>query len=165
MKITVHPLPKTPVISISKDTLIGPANYSSYRWFKLGNFIASSTSNKYIVISEGYYCLTVVDSNHCESEKSNNVKYIVAKNDIYAQSKIDFYPNPISDILIVDLSKLEIMPSRFQIFDSDGNGIIDQTIVGKLIQINLKTLSKGLFVFRLLDRSGEAIYIDKFLKI
>ncbi len=165
LKITVHPLPKTPVISISKDTLVGPANYSSYRWFKLGNFIASGISNKFVVISEGDYCLTVVDSNHCESEKSNNVKYIVAKNDIYAQPKIDFYPNPISDILIVDLSKLEIMPFRFQIFDSDGNGIIDQTIVTKLIQINLKTLSKGLFVFRLLDRSGEAIYIDKFLKI
>jgi glucose/arabinose dehydrogenase len=165
IKITVHPLPKTPTISIIKDTLIGPANYSSYRWFKLGNFIASSTSNKFIVISEGDYCLTVVDSNHCESEKSNSIKFIVVQNKNYTYQQVDFYPNPVQDMLIVDLTKLDGAAKRFLVFDVEGNGIIDQSILSKIIRINVKTLAKGVFIFRIFDGNGEAIYSDKFLKI
>ncbi len=100
VEITVFPLPPTPEIKLSSDSLFGPEQFKSYRWFLNGQFFASSVSNFILLKQSGKYCLTVIDSNFCESEKSKELDYIHTNTfDLYSDLKL--VPNPISNSFFI----------------------------------------------------------------
>tara|TARA_R110000787_G_scaffold269018_3_gene375665 strand:+ start:4908 stop:6554 length:1647 start_codon:yes stop_codon:yes gene_type:complete len=73
--------------------------------------------------------------------------------DDFSKSKLTLYPNPISDILTIEVDE-KIIISSITVFNNLGNSIVKTQ---NTKQINLSNLSSGIYYIRLTNNTGESI--------
>ncbi|MGP8216816.1 MAG: VPS10 domain-containing protein [Bacteroidia bacterium] len=158
--ITVNPLPPSPVITQTGNTLsCNPSGYPFYQWYKSGTIIPGATSYQYTVSAKGVYLVKVSDSNGCTSSSSIAVN-TVGINEISLNDYIDVYPNPTSGNLQVAFDLPAEGDYEISIADVLGQTIYSDKLhlSGQYTQnINLSGYSKGVYFLSLKGMNSSGV--------
>lgn len=167
VKITVHPIPEKPALTLSQDTLIATPGYTSYRWFLDGNLLGGSILNTWIASKEGIYQVEIIDSNQCHSVLSDTLRYIVTKNrEIFGTLRnIDLIPNPVNSQLIIKLNAIYNSEFNWKILNAQSEVVVggNHQANQNLFVVDVHNLLAGFYIFIIEEEKGRSI--KYFLKI
>ncbi|NVN93867.1 MAG: T9SS type A sorting domain-containing protein [Bacteroidetes bacterium] len=129
----------------------------------------------------GYYniCQSITDSvgctaTYCDSsylQKSPNAIIFITVvpqgslgiNMIVSSDKINIYPNPASNKLIIDIQQLKnLQNTSISIYDIKGNLIFQQAVIQLQTELNITDFSKGVYVIKL--NNDNISIVNKFVK-
>lgn len=145
--IAIKTLP-TPVIGFENSRLFTLEGPYTYQWYKNGVLVATTLVNDIRIQGAGNYTVMITDEQGCTavSEKftfpskgnSNNVR---------------IFPNPASTLVYVELKKIEGLQN---VELRTSNGILIQSLLteGGMVQFNVSTLAKGIYLIYVTDRFG-----------
>ncbi|MDQ3141317.1 MAG: PQQ-dependent sugar dehydrogenase [Bacteroidota bacterium] len=155
VRITVNPLPAQPLISRNLDTLFATNGYPSYRWFKDGVLFSGTTKNSLIVLQKGSYRVSVIDSNLCESTRSDSI--FVIPTSVENQLEVPYfsvYPNPVKEILYIDAKESISFSSKFlfNIVDAEGKNVHSIQLIDTLTSIRVKNYKPGIYQFYIIKK-------------
>lgn len=127
----------------------------SFEWFLNG----SSYSNEYgqIYISEAGSYTVIVSYNGCPSEESDAQVIIVTDVDKDVLNKIQAYPNPVTDNLIIRLAKIN-ENTEIRVLGLDGRVKISQHASEFENTVNMAHLSKGAYLVQIINAEKTLTY-------
>ena len=73
-----------------------------------------------------------------------------------------FYPNPATNAITFDFQKGYDKGYSIQVFHFIGRKMLEQTNIANHTTINLSDFPRGVYVFRLFDKTGKLIETGKF---
>ena len=115
----------------------------------------TSTHDTITHLSPATYCVTATDANHCSVSSCDSVSFVLGLANI-TESIVKIYPNPASDLLLVDPNTTE-GKFHFSIFDMNGKAVTDRTITAGRISIDLKQFAEGLYTYQFVNLSSGKI--------
>lgn len=156
--IYVFPVPPTPVITQSGDTLYSNASTGN-QWYLNGTAIPGATDSSYVMLDPGSYQVVVtIDSSHC-SFTSNT---IVGINDLDPSGlSWSVYPNPGNDLVDLTFQTDQTMQLTVQLIDAMGKLVQEKSFrsipgVNKL-NWSLDGVDSGVYVFRMTTEKGVSV--------
>lgn len=85
-------------------------------------------------------------------EQTGLLKYRISKGDF-----ISIYPNPASDHITIDVSKIELL-DHYEIIDMNGKVVMkNANITGDTIELDIKDLNTGTYILKCTGKNGESI--------
>lgn len=136
---------------------------SAYQYLSVGNFFDDISINKTYFFSSSTYAAYYFVDDICVSTDSLYTETWTNIKEINRHSSIHIYPNPCSDIAIVDLKESPNIPIIITIYNSLGQVVYRKQCVNEdQIILNLSDLSSGVF---LLTLSNPTEYFFKEEKI
>jgi hypothetical protein len=137
LNLIVSPLPNTPTISQSNDTLFASSNGNHYQWYRNDTLLISDTLSFYKT-NFGVGTYKVVSSlNSCSSPFSSLFIGIRTK----VASGLLIYPNPATSHFTIEV----INPTTIQILNSLGKVVLSQ-MVSSTAEINIDSLPSGMYI-------------------
>ena len=135
------------------DSLIASKGVS-FQWYHNGSIIPGATSEYYVPSKRGFYSVEATDRYNC-SDKSTALYYT-------PKNKIVISPNPAASFITLQVTG----DNGWQVMISDlyGNRRIQVAATGNNQRIAVAGLNTGTYVLHILDRSGNAIATEKFMK-
>ena len=157
--VNVYLIPTTPVISanglvLSSDAAIGN------QWYDQNGIIGGATNQSYTAIAEGDYHV-IVTINDCSSAPSNtiNVKF-TGIHETKAGNLIKFYPNPVSNELIIEISGNKEL-TNFEIYNSIGQVVYTGNLLEKTT-VKTDSFAAGVYIIKLAN--GKTFEFKKIIK-
>ncbi|MFY0672246.1 MAG: T9SS type A sorting domain-containing protein [Bacteroidia bacterium] len=147
--INVNPLPAKPDIASENDSIYTTAIASSYKWFKDGNEVGTSTNPYFIASESGLYTVEVTDENGCFNSSAEENVTIVGIDHISKGVKV--FPNPANDYLIV----LGAGNFNFVITDITGKRRLSGFSKDK---ISLPSLPSGTYFVQVNGQNGKSLH-------
>ena len=159
--VIINPLPQTPTITQSTDTLISSAATGN-QWFKGNTLIKGAISQKYIALTNGNYSVMVTDSNGCAAT-SKTVNYTTTgieketgNPDLY------IYPNPSHNTFNIQVQNQNSGEAEVCLTDIVGHQVARFSIKDKNnFTINAADYSMKSGVYILSIQSGNDRYVGK----
>ncbi len=104
--ISVFPIPPTPVITISHDTLFCSTDptYTFYQWYDSTAIIPGGTDTLLVITHGGNYNVKVANEFGCQISVGINTPHNVGFNEFSADNSISIFPNPASTQLTIHTS-------------------------------------------------------------
>ena len=139
------PLPPTPIITQSEDTLLSNATTGN-QWYNLATgYINNANGQTYTPQQTGSY-FVLVALNGCYSDTSNIVYYIYTGIEkIENNSRFSIYPNPANDMVYIKLKTSDMSDIVMSIYNSLGQRISVNNITSDEFQINVSKYNKGIY--------------------
>ncbi len=141
------------VISSPQTVMLdaGPG-FSSYLWSN------GETTQTIVVNTTNNYTVTVTDVNGCTASDDIMVTVYVGIASV-STSSINIYPNPVHDILTVQLpSALAGEEKRLIITDVTGREVFHETLYGSgLHTLNVSSFARGVYILTLESVSGKRV--------
>jgi PKD repeat protein len=151
--ITVFPLPPTPVITQSGDTLFS-SSLTGNQWYHNSVAIAGADSQLYVITDPGpYYVVVTSDSTGCSSYSSTIVGI---DEDQSSGNSVSIAPNPSNGITTLTLNSIRAEQAEIKIYDAQGKLVLE-----KLVNVNGTTLQQldlrnyGVGAFYIAIRQGN----------
>lgn len=138
--VTVDPIPATPVITRSGDSLVSSATTGN-QWFKDGSLITGATGQYLTITGLGSYTVQVTNSTGCVSAMSSPF-IVVGVNDLSSESAVRIFPNPTGGQVTLSGICLENGSFTVQIYNSIGKQAMTLT---NEKTFPLATLDNGLY--------------------
>ena len=113
----------------------------------------SYTYNEYNDITEKV--LMIWNPNTQELENYNRYVYSnfqhfeSAVDNIFLLSNVKIFPNPVEDILNIDIQDKNLTEAVVQILNMTGQKVYEGVIAGQLTSININSLTKGVYILRI----------------
>ena len=148
VEVIVLPLPATPTIHQSNDTLFSSAQ-SGNQWYRNSELLSGQTLPYFIAHQSGNYQVRTTDENGCSSAISATFPYVytgIAE----SISKLAFYPNPTNGLVYLDGQFASEENLYAIIYDSKGM-IVQKTEFSNFL--DLTTLPNGLYIVSILKDS------------
>ncbi len=158
VNILVLPVPATPTITLSNDTLFS-SSANNNQWNLNGTPIVGANGNYHVITVAGAtYSVTVMDSiGFCSSTSSNFVGFDELTNFGFNYS---VYPNPSNDVMYLNLQTTTNDEISFEITDVLGKLVYSKTITNSLgqekITIDLSNYKKGIYLLTLKNNKGSS---------
>lgn len=108
----------------------------------------------YKITSAGQW--QVVDNGSAENKLMLNVGG-TAVNNIPTADRIATYPNPVADVLNVDLSQFEGKITAAQLFNIQGQKVISQDIKGTKVTLPVSQVAQGMYLLHLQSDKGTIV--------
>ncbi|MFZ4521560.1 MAG: T9SS type A sorting domain-containing protein [Bacteroidales bacterium] len=147
-QVTVNPIPPTPVISASGNTITSNA-YTGNQWYREGfGAIAGATGQTYAATQSGWYW-SVVTINGCSSAASNKVYIVMIGQQDLQTSNFTIYPVPNDGTFMVNLSGHSQEQFSITVYNQLGEKIYEiekvqfDGVTGK--QIDLRPIPNGVY--------------------
>jgi hypothetical protein len=121
----------------------------TYTW----NTNPVQTTQEAINLNVGNYNVTVSDFNGCKSVANITVKSNVGTNELANIVGLRVYPNPASNLIIIDVKNTSIEFVTFEIIDLIGHKVLAGTT--QVNQINVESLNNGYYNLILKDKNNE----------
>jgi hypothetical protein len=143
--IIILPLPPTPVISVSADTLFSNVTGPYvYQWYLNGNPIAA-TSDYYVTLTPGNYAVSVTTTDGCTLFSSPYPYFPTGVDNVITDAAISVYPNPTNGHLFIDVAG-EWKNNSVYILDVTGHLVLTTQIMEGKNQIDISSLDKGIYM-------------------
>jgi len=152
--VNVYQAIALPVITFSNDTLYSSYN-SGNQWYKDGSMMVGETSNFLYAPPTAGYRVQVINNAGCTSAFSSPFGYTNTSSliEIDAEALFNIYPIPALNLLHISSKKL-LNNLELSLYDATGRAIIskhfDICSQSNIIDLNLETLPKKLYYFRIL---------------
>ena len=155
-KITVHPLPPTPMLMVSGDTLKTGNGWTSYVWYKDGKVAAGSTTPYFVAKNSGFYQVQVIDSNNCRSILSDSLLFIPTKVSDANIASVRISPNPGNGQFIFELDHNPFRHAQWTVMNADGSELLHQCIEpgDRSSLIDLTVYPPGIYFYYLAETAG-----------
>jgi len=141
--VIVDPVPQTPSISQTGNTLNSSPGYS-YQWFYEGNIIEGATNQSYVPGQDGAFQVQVGDENGCLSALSDIFNFTNTGLSLSEANEAFFvFPNPSNGIVNIGGSGLEKEIENIWITDIQGNRIRS---IDFSPSIDLSDLENGIYI-------------------
>ncbi|MGB1317350.1 MAG: T9SS type A sorting domain-containing protein, partial [Flavobacteriales bacterium] len=118
----------------------------TYQWVDCDNGnadITGETGQSFTATANGNYAVVVTDGNCSETSDCVNVMTVGVEDNVLEE--LSFFPNPVLDVLNVDLSGTEETVS-FEIVSISGKVVYNQTHSSEQVRIDLNDLSAGMYI-------------------
>ncbi len=151
-----NPLPTTPTIYYSYDSLIAPSGYVNYEWELNGSAYSSTGTDSVLTTSQnGDYTVTIKDINGCENT-SLPFSYGAANISKANTTNIHIYPNPTDGKTYISgiNANTEII-----LLDVTGKVVSQFKIANSLTLIDLSNLPNGIYFAKM--GSAENRFVQK----
>ncbi len=154
VEIVVLPLPTSPTISFSNDSLITSGS-GNIQWYFNGLPIAGATEAIYIANQIGNYTVAVIGSNGC-SAVSNTIATGLDKK-ISTETDFEIFPNPNQGKFSFSLKQLSRSTIIVNITDIEGKLVYEKVLgvkdqINGQFYINCEHLSSGNYIVSLKDQ-------------
>jgi hypothetical protein len=125
--VTVNPIPPTPVITNSGDTLHSSAPAGN-QWYFEGSLIIGANSQTYVATQSGHYW-DVVDLQGCSSDTSNHLYIIITGIAPHPATAINLYPVPNNGRFNVSITTASEQTFSISVYNNLGVKIYEETKV------------------------------------
>lgn len=98
LQATANPLPPTPLITSSNDTLFTSGGYS-YIWYLNGNILQGAVDSFYVAGASGVYTVSIMNLDSCSSISSPFNFVASGINSFTSFITLNLYPNPVQDVM------------------------------------------------------------------
>jgi hypothetical protein len=130
--------------STNLNTITATASSAAYQWIDCNNgnaIIPGEIAQAYTATTNGDYAVIVTQNGCTDTSLCVNITGI-GINEL-SGSTINIYPNPTNDILNISIGKNVV--NKITLSDSQGKLVYSLTTMKKLITIDLKETSKGVY--------------------
>jgi len=160
--ITVNPIPVTPIITESGDTLFSNAPIGN-QWFYNGILLVNDTTQIYFVsppLPGNYW--TQVTLNGCVSDTSNHIYYSPTGFNNNKKSGITLYPNPATSNLVIGIANVYGTIKFIEIYNTGGEKIFETQTDQDRIVVNVENYPSAIYVVKV--KATGSNRIGKFCK-
>ncbi len=168
------------VAAFNSNTNLGNAvfsnssvNATSYSWNFGDTGSANNTSTDmsptHTYSTNGQYTVTLIATNTCGSDtitQNITISGIVGLENLSALNKIVSYPNPVSDVLNIELNNTSILNATITISDLSGRVLMNNNNLiqsGNTMRINTNELNAGVYFLNVQTIEGTKVL--KFYKL
>jgi hypothetical protein len=151
LQVEVNPLPATPLITHSGDTLYSTAE-SGNQWYFDSALLNGSTGQFIVPVTSGNYQVQVTGENGCKSALSQAFEIIVTSLE-ETENDVLIYPNPVSGILHFALKNARADDWVISMYDFNGKSVVHQQFVSTL---DLSSFVDGMYCM-LINVQGKPI--------
>jgi uncharacterized delta-60 repeat protein len=138
--------PVKPSITWNGIQLNTISGHSHYQWFFNGTAIAGVDSNVYRPSTNGLYKVIVTNISGCTNTSDNFTLGVLNASDlVLGDIRLHCYPNPVTNILYVDLAGSNISNIEARLYDLDGRLVIKQSLNQASNKISVEKLQSGLY--------------------
>ena len=115
---------------------------------------------------EGVYNACLIVKNRFSSDTFCQKVYlgVSAQDNPDLQSRIEVWPNPFSDRLVLALSTPELRGAAFRLFDATGRLVREMGLEYGINEVEAGELAKGLY-FWAVEKKGERVKSGKIVKM
>ncbi len=157
--VTVSPIPQTPVVTNSGDTLHS-SSPTGNQWYFHGNLIQGAISQDYKATQEGYYW-DVVTINGCSSDTSNHKLIILTGIISYSSPIIIIYPVPNDGQFNISITTGSEETFSIDIYNDLGIKIYEETnmkVNGSLQKaIDLRPIPNGIYTVIIENSQNQVV--------
>jgi hypothetical protein len=159
--VSVKDRPVKPnIIQIGTDSLKSSIAGTTYKWF-LNKAVLTDKTMIIKAKTSGIYQLMVADS-VCYSDTSDGYDYYKNSMDYPRRmAHISVYPNPVSDILIINVSGNNLAGSQIEIISVLGKKVWHSDHINQRTEIATSAYEKGLYILRF--SSGDQLLVRGFV--
>lgn len=158
-QVTVNPLPNAPITVNSNQLSTDPG--MTYTWYWDGFVVTGANSETISVNQGGYYWVEVADANGCSNVSDSVYMSLSGLHDL--DNSFEFYPNPVEDVLMINVEVNGTF--NFILLNSLGQELIrlEKGVQTGQNEIDLKDISKGIYLVRITDANGQITTIKKLI--
>ncbi len=138
-----------------------PAAGYTFQWFKDGNPIISATNNQYIVTNGGSYTVALTKLGCVGTSTPVIVTQTTPKEEVSTTSmgegsfELSAYPNPVNDLLTINISGLETVDGTIIVMDYSGKLITTQLMSLSTLNLDMKEYASGVYLIRYKGKDGK----------
>jgi len=155
IRIWVNKKHETPTLALNGDTLISSAE-SGNLWYYEDELLYGVTINKFLPQSEGHYSVQVLN-NGCLSSRSDEVPFgLLSSDSPDFADRFTIYPNPAHDKLLIK-SMATVTETTIRIININGDILLQQTISGKELQIDVSHLNPGDYYVKISNNGQSTV--------
>jgi PKD-like domain/Secretion system C-terminal sorting domain len=153
----------TPQVGITNhgDTLVA-SGANSYQWYLNGTLLQGATTQTYITTQSGLYTVVGVNSFNCEGTSAAFNYTYLSLSEVHDNEMITLFPNPVNNGSFRLMADEKMIGRTMILYDATGRSVLKTTITGTSNQLNVNTLSSGVY---LIEIDGEFGLIRKKLII
>ena len=151
--IIVNEAPSTPTIVLNNDRLVSSSETGN-QWYNQDGIMPSETNQELILTENGTYYV-IVTQNDCPSDQSNSIHVDNVSVQNYDKNRIIISPNPFTNFLTIKNQTSETY--QYTMYNSIGQ-IVFKGILETEVNLNTSGLSKGLYIIKFVDDSGDIYY-------
>jgi hypothetical protein len=152
--------PAKPNITAITKSLLQSTVANLYQWYLNNTSITSATTQTLAITQNGNYAVKIDSTNGCSNLSdpfAASTVGIVGVNN--SDNEIKIYPNPASTELYIETSSLEKL--TVQLFDMTGKEVLGNINLTQSTNINIQTLSEGMYLVRITDAHSQIINMQK----
>jgi len=154
MNVTSKPLPPTPVITQTGNTLNSSAP-SNNQWYLNNTIISAANGSSLIPQTDGVYTVRVT-TNGCSSISQPFNYVTTAVTDPFALTGFTITPNPFTDLIELRYAS-GATPVKLRIIDALGRGVYKSSFVN-VTQVTTSAFASGIYVVEIIDeRKGKSL--------
>ena len=154
--VTYNSIDMNPTISQQGDTLFSSAATGN-QWYDATGAIVGATDSFYVVSQAGAYYV-VVNQGSCTSNNSNVINWTSIQT-LANQGYFKLYPNPTRHRLNIEAPQQDF---SIEILDATGRSVYQQHTSNKQLQIDLQSLSSGMYLVKLVNETG--VFVEQLIK-
>jgi Secretion system C-terminal sorting domain len=161
--ISVSPISIPPVnYNFLTGELYTDTGYVTYQWYdSLMGKVTGATSPSIAAVNTEYYYVVVTDKNGCKGVSPKyyfDVTRLGVKN--ISGAIVNIYPNPATDKLYVESATA----LRSVISSIEGKAILRSGLIKGKNEIDISSLSPGVYTITLYDETGARVAVQKLIK-
>ncbi len=148
--------------TVNGFTITATANGVTYQWVDCNNnyqIITGATTQSFTPTANGNYAVFLKTTTCVDTSACVPITKIGIDNNLINQ-KISISPNPTNDFITIK-SDLNLIGSKFNITDVAGRVVMNGVILHENQQVNLQSLSSGVYFLNIETQSGCTLRIHK----
>ncbi len=170
VKTKVNPIP-TALISASGSTTISatgnvklnasPSTGVTWQWSKNGVVISGATTKQYIATTGGSYTVAVTKLGCVGTSAATVVTQTGVKeetgttNSTEMSFELSAYPNPVNDLLTVNVRGIENVDATIQVMDFNGRLVSHKEMKQASTTVDMTGFASGVYLIRYKDNDGR----------
>ena len=170
VKTKVNLIPTALITALSSTTIsatgsvklnASPSSGVTWQWSKDGNAIAGATTKQYIATSGGSYTVAITKLGCTGTSAATVVTQTGVKeetgttNSSAMSFELSAYPNPVTDVLTINVQGIENIDGTIQVMDYNGRLMTNKEMKHASTTVDMTGFASGVYLVRYKDNEGR----------
>lgn len=151
--VVVNPLPTTPVITMSYDSLVTTGT-GMFQWYLNGSAISGATNAWWVPANDGTYTVRFTDANGCMNTSEGFV-YLTTSISPLSTSSLQVMPNPSNGSFTIQMP--DARGRTFEILDATGKRVLTGKLTDTRTAVDLGQAQSGVYFLRVLQSGNTPV--------